>query len=82
MDCLNCKVSCQHNLSVNHKNVVVPLFPENKKPPEAVKKEPINLESAALMRYVQSIGLSEIFGSLPDPRKISHCDYSLSFLSK
>lgn len=31
MNCLNCKVPCQHDLSVNHKNVIVPLFPENEK---------------------------------------------------
>lgn len=81
MNCFNCKVPCQHDLSINHTNVIVPFIPENKKISEEIKKEPTNLESAALMRYVQGIGLPKIFGALPDPRRVSQCDYSLSSLS-
>ena len=80
MNCSNCKVPCQHDLSVNS-NINSPFIPENKKIPKEIKNESTNLESAALMRYVRGIGLSQIFEALPDPRKSSQCNYSLSSLS-
>jgi len=81
MNCLNCKVPCQHDSSVKHSKIIPLFIPESKKIPEAIPKEAVNLESAALMRYVQDIGLPQIFGALSDPRQQSRCVYSMVSLS-
>lgn len=81
MNCLNCTVQCQHDHLNNHSKII-PLFNlENKKIPEALPKEAVNLESAAFIRYVQDIGLPQIFETLPDLRQQSRCTYSISSLS-
>lgn len=84
MNKLNCKVPCQcqhDNCIKNHKKFIVPFAPSFKECPIEPKKEQTNLESAALMRYVQDVGLLQSFDGLPDPRDSSRCEYSLISLS-
>ena len=84
MNCLNCKASCQEDHHQASHSKVIPLFiAENEKTQEALPNEfvSVNVESAAFMRYVQNIGLLQIFGKLPDPRLQSRCTYSMASLS-
>lgn len=81
MNCINCKVPCQHDHPVKHSKIIPLFIPESEKVLEVLPKETVNLESAALMRYVQDIGLPQIFGALPDPRCQARCIYSMTSLS-
>ncbi len=82
--CQNCIAStnsCLHNNTA----VVNALFSNKEDPSREIvllktEKEPKDLESAAFMRFVQELGLPQIFDSLTDPRFSNRTTYSLSSL--
>lgn len=82
--CKNIEHFCPHNNSVETQSKIIPLFsketPVDKNSLEC-KKHPADLECVALMRFVQELGLPQMFASLPDPRDLSRIIYSLDSLS-
>ena len=85
--CTHCKNTahfCLDNNSVETQSKIITLFskenpPQENHSPECEQKAK-NLESAALMRFIQEIGLLKMFDSLPDPRDLSRITYSLGSL--
>jgi len=82
--CKNIDTFCPDNNFDETQSKIISLFSEESHPHEnhslRCEYEAKNLESAALMRFVQEIGLSQMFASLQDPRNSSRITYSLASL--
>ena len=75
---LNC--TCPHKIHVecnnNHTSTSTELDFKN-----LPQQDPLNVDVASFLRFVQEMDLSDMFKKLPDKRRQSQIVYSISFLA-